>query len=309
MPPERLLIWLKPQYLGDAVMAAPLLDATASDRPLVLAGPAVQQVLSHHRDAVEFTDAGRLRGLEVLRQGLHLRRQRFGRVLLVNRSFRSALATRIAGIPIRVGHATEGRDLLLSHRVPYPADRYEAECYLDLWRALGHEAPEARPALELTPEERLRGQELAGGATVGIQPGARYAEKQYPLAKLAAVVQALVDDSQRIALLGGPDEVEASRQFQKMLDVPVVDLVGRCSIRETMASLATLRLMLGSDTGVMHLAVGVGCATVTIFGPNPAAKWGHPFAPHRVFEAPKGDPARLPESAVLEGARSLLSRF
>jgi ADP-heptose:LPS heptosyltransferase len=70
--------------------------------------------------------------------------------------------------------------------------------------------------------------------------------------------------------------------------------------------MAGLRLMIGADTGAMHLAVGVGCPTVTAFGPTPADKWGHDYAPHRVIRAPGGDMAALePETLVRASLEAL----
>lgn len=288
-------------------MAAPLLDAVvaAGKRVDVLCGPLVRQVLADRESRVRFLEGARLTGLDVLRVSRRLRD--YGQVLLVNRSFRSALAARLARIPERVGHATEGRGFLLTHPVVYDEARYEAECYLDLWRAAGHAIDEGvRPSLGVSPEDRQRGADLAAGATVGVQPGARYSAKQYPAEAMAKVISKLQQEGHNVALLGGKDETESAERFQSLLPEPCVNLVGRCSIRETMGVLANLRVAVGSDTGVMHLAVGVGCPSVTIFGPNPASKWGHRFGPHQVLEAPEGKPALLEPAQVVAAVRRAL---
>jgi ADP-heptose:LPS heptosyltransferase len=99
--------------------------------------------------------------------------------------------------------------------------------------------------------------------------------------------------------------LEASAQLAGALD-DAVDLAGKCSIRETMGLLAGLRLTAGSDTGVMHLAAGVGCPTLTVFGPNPASKWGHLYPPHRVIEACGGDIKTVSAADLVGAADSAL---
>ena len=72
-----------------------------------------------------------------------------------------------------------------------------------------------------------------------------------------------------------------------------------------MAVLAGASVAVGADTGVMHLAVAVGCPTVQAFGPTPVAKWGHAYAPHRILTAPDGCMASLTAGELLSavGAR------
>lgn len=302
MPSDSVLVWLKPNYLGDAVMATPLMDALASSgmKTAVLAGNLVTDLLADRVSAVRFLRAGKISGvLPVLREAKRLRAMGFSATLLVNRSFRSALAARLARIPERVGFATEGRGFLLTEPVPYSPDRFEAECFLDLARAIGVEGTTHIPKLTVSDEERKKGFELLDGATVGLQPGARYPSKQLALERMAFVAKGLSERGAELALLGGPDEKDDAKRFQALTGTKVVDLVGTTSIRQTMGALANLSLMIGSDTGLMHVAAAVGCPTVTAFGPNPASKWGHRYAPHRVIEAPGGDLRRVSAQEVL----------
>jgi ADP-heptose:LPS heptosyltransferase len=86
------------------------------------------------------------------------------------------------------------------------------------------------------------------------------------------------------------------------LKEPVVDLIGRSSIRQTLAVLSTMNAAVGSDTGVMHLAAALGVPTVTAFGPTPAIKWGHHYAPHQVIQAPNQDLSQLDPTVLVQAA-------
>lgn len=309
--PDRALVLLKPQFLGDAVMACPLIDAACAsfEKVAVSCGGLVQQVLWDRRDRVEFLAGRKISGLlPVLRTARELRREGFGFAFVVNRSFRSALAIRLAGIPTRVGHATEGRGFLLTHRVSYEADRPETESQLDLIRELGLPAFDPRPRLRVDPEEAAAVTMMAPSLQIGIQPGARYPEKQLPLSTLADVANALIADGCKITLFGGDDEVEFVPTFQAMLSKPAADLVGKLEIRHSMAALKRLKLMIGSDTGLMHLAAAVGCPTVTVFGPNPSKKWAHDYPPHRFIQADGGKIRSVDAETVLAAVRESLSK-
>jgi ADP-heptose:LPS heptosyltransferase len=143
---------------------------------------------------------------------------------------------------------------------------------------------------------------LVGGATIGIQPGARNLDKQVPTSVWQEVARQLVNDGHRLAFLGGPEE----RGLLGELQVDGVDLVGKTTLRETIGAMANLKLVLGADTGVMHLAAAVGTPTVTTFGPTPADKWGWFAEPHRVIKATGGDIRTISASQLLEAAGASL---
>ena len=67
-----------------------------------------------------------------------------------------------------------------------------------------------------------------------------------------------------IALLGGVKEAEVYRTY----DVPKndwINLLGKLSLMESAAVTKQCELVLGGDTGVMHMAAAVGAKTLTIF--------------------------------------------
>lgn len=298
--PERTIVILK-QYLGDGVMCEPLLTTLAENysRVDVLALPPVQQVLGQLDSDVNFVVAEKIKTLrETMNLARRLRRKSYDVAILVNRSFRSALLARLAKIPLRIGHGTEGRSFLLTRSVRYEDGDFEAKSYIDLARAAGIDADRIEPALRLRAAEQTEGLARVDGAVVAIQPGARHGYKQIPAPILAEVARAVQARGLGIVLIGGAEETEAAAQLKGKLGRPVVDLVGQTGIRQTMGVLANVRVAVGGDTGVMHLAAGLGTPTVTCFGPTPAVKWGHHYAPHRVIQAEGGEIAKLDPGVI-----------
>lgn len=298
----RVLVSMK-VYLGDAVMAAPTLDAldAAGWETTLLTAPLAAKALGRTR-SIPY-EKGRWPWQLVI-QARRLRLRRFDAVILINKSVRAALIARLAGIPMRIGHPVEGRGGLLTHLVPYDLNRFEAASTADLARPLGVAIDHPIPHLGITSEERAKGDLLREGADLAIQPGARYDEKRLPLDALRDAARAWQAEGRKIVTVGGPEERAETDALIAALDHPVVDLVGRCGVRETMAVLAGASAAVGADTGVMHLAVAVGCPTVQAFGPTPVEKWGHAYAPHRVLAAPNGCMSALTAGELLSAVRT-----
>ena len=237
--------------------------------------------------------------------------------LVLNRSFQSAVGALLCGSRVRAGFASEGRGCLLTHPIPYDSDRREIECYLDILRAVAPEpvgeAPyDPSPCLWITAAERaagaaiLAGREAIGPTLIGFQPGASYMAKQWPMEKFAAVADLLAKGGAGVVLIGGKSEMETARAMRQAMAAPVVDLTGATSLRETMGVLSHLSLFVGNDTGVNHIAAGLGVPTLALFGPTCADKWGNLGPASTVIHAPGGVISRLETEAVVVSAQALL---
>lgn len=264
--------------------------------------PAVLALLRDREDKLEKLPAYKFRGLpDLWRTASSLRSMSFDEAILTDRTLRSALAIRLAGIPARIGHATDIRSWLLTSRTRYDGKKREVECFLDLARLIGLQPVTKRPSLSVLPDEEITFRQ----STIGFQPGARYRSKQWPPQRLARIARGVLEKGFELALFGGPDESQAAEEFCEALGPgPVHNYVGVGSIRDSMARIAACRAMVGSDTGLMHVAAALGTPTLTLFGPNPASKWGHFDPPHRVIEAEGGFIDSIPENVV---ERTLIS--
>src|SRR5262249_27876712 len=78
-------------------------------------------------------------------------------------------------------------------------------------------------------------------------------------------------------LVGGRSERRVARTIARALPAgQVLDLCGRIPLAETAAVVSLSDLYVGSDTGVLHIAYGVGTPTVHLFGPGAISKWAPP---------------------------------
>lgn len=302
MSSDRTLIWLKYRFIGDAVLASPLVHAvTANTGQADLLGAAYHLELYAQEPNLKLHLDTKLRGSAAFLDRLRwLRRQRFGQAVIINRNFRTALLARLAGIPRRIGLATEGRSFLLTDRVPYDPTQHEAVAYAALGRPLGLEIEPLPPCLHVSADEQVRGRELVQDATIGIQPGATGADRIFPPDRLAQIVN-LLDEP--VVLFGAASERPFADALLPHLALPPVDLVGRCTLRETMSALSQMRVFAAADSGLVHTAVAMGVRTVATFSKTPAHQWGHHYPPHRVLIAPGGNMAEVPIADVVSAIR------
>jgi ADP-heptose:LPS heptosyltransferase len=327
-PVCRIVVLTKHRFMGDAIVAVPLLRAARlafrDARITLVTGHQAAVALEscpYFDQIVRYSPRDDRYSVRDMRRTLRADDPKQPDVCLVaDRSLRSAYIAFLLGGRVRAGFASEWRGPLLTHRVPYRRDVHEIECFLDILRAVAPEGKDSppydpTPQLFLTDAERAKGadilaeREAIGSVLVGIQPGASYAAKQWDPRRFAAVAAALATDGAGIVLLGnGPAERDASRAMrQAMPGVPAVDLTDVTSLRETLAVLSHLSLFIGNDSGITHAAASLGVPTVGVFGPTRAAKWGHVGPRGAVLAAPDGDLARLDTAPALGAARRLLN--
>ena len=192
-------------------------------------------------------------------------------------SFSSALDMRLAGLKA-IGHAHEGRSLLLSRSVPRPAQRHELEVYWHLGSALlGQDAPlPERIGLQPSPEHHAQARALlqSHGITspfIVLCPfaGGTYAkqDKTWPdFAEFAA--QDLPPLGCPLVVCPGPGEEDEARQrFGVAAQMPGVGLGTYAAL------LSGATLMISNDTGPGHMAAAVGTRVLSVLGPSDPALW------------------------------------
>lgn len=293
---------LGPNWLGDCVMAEPAIRHLCETRPdlevSVLVPEALQGVYADHPAIARtiaykkrsehkgFFGRGKLRG-ELAKEG-------FAAALLLRDSFGAAWDASRAGVATRVGFASFGRGWLLSEKVAYPEDhnrRHRTEAYLQLVAACGVETGETPlPAVQVSDEAAARADALIasdGGPpsdlVVGIHPGASYGPaKMWGEDRFAALADRLIEDyGGTILLLGTKGESElVSEVYRRIREGEgrpgaVRNLCGRtANVADLAAVFSRCSLVVGNDSGPVHLAAATGTPTVAIFGSTSADRTG-----------------------------------
>lgn len=125
-------------------------------------------------------------------------------------------------------------------------------------RALQLTAAAGRLADELIPYD-------AGQRLVVIQPGATDPRRRWPVARFAAVADALADEGARIAINAAQAEWQLADQLQKRMRHPAINLAGRAGLPALCGLLQRGALIVSNDTGPLHLALALGTPAVGIY--------------------------------------------
>jgi heptosyltransferase-2 len=215
-----------------------------------------------------------------------LRLRHFDKVYVLKRSLSSAIIALLTGARERVGFDTEGRGLLLTKRVPYRHDRHEVQNFLEVLRADGITVVDDYLELWTEPKEEEEARKLmlnegigAGEKLVAIHPFSSVVERRWPLENFGELARRLIREAGCIpVVLGSGRDVETFRAVRHLFGERAVDLVGKCTLRQTIAVLKRCVLFVGNDSGIMHLAAAVGIPLVALFGPQAPIRfspWSH----------------------------------
>lgn len=83
----------------------------------------------------------------------------------------------------------------------------------------------------------------------------------------------------RIALFGGPEDVERCESLRSSIGHAAVSFAGTTSLDEWGALMACCRAVIANDSGGMHYAAALGIGVVALYGITDPAKTG-PLGPH-----------------------------
>lgn len=193
----------------------------------------------------------------------------------------------------------------------YPETGAEPERLLHLVDQLG--APAVGKHLEFPVRRDDEDELAASGLTRGLEPdsyicihpGARQRDRCWPAQRFAHVADRLADEfGVRIVLTGSADEAPLAEAVAARMHAPALVAAAPISAGAMAALMRHARLLVCNDTGVSHLAAGLGLSSVVIFSNADIARW----APlDRLRHRCIWDPGAERAAVVLQHARALLT--
>ena len=318
--PSFPILFVTSGRIGDAVLSSGLIARLARELPharFTIAGGALVLPLFRDTPGLEA-----LVPLEKRRGGLHwvglwrrTRARRWGLVVDMRGSGLSRfLRTRRRAVrrPLHPGVAP-------MHKVEEAA------------RVLKLEDDPPAPHLFTSAETEAAADKLlaGGGPVLAMAPAANWVGKTWPAERFAVLASQLLSEAGplehgRLLLLGGPDDRWACEHVRRVIPrARLIDAVGRTDLLTLYAALRRVRLFIGNDSGLMHLAAAARAPTLGLFGPSddrcyaPWGQNGRVLRTPRDFEAFKAlDPELnqavnhmrdLPVEWAVKAARALLA--
>jgi heptosyltransferase-2 len=263
------ILFVSPNWIGDALMAQPMLARLREKRPgsevhmlapewvapVARRMPEVDEVISvpFRHGALQLGSRWRLARM--------LKARAYDEAIVLPNTWKSALVPFLASIPTRTGYVGEARYGLLNrlHRKPERAMRRH---YARLADADADNLPEVR--LRVDPPRIAATRQRFGiqAAYAVLCPGAEYGPaKRWPFfADLAARL------SLPVVLLGSANDRPAAEGIKG------TNLVGKTTLDEAIDLIAGAELVVSNDSGLMHVAAALGRPLVALFGSSSPEK-------------------------------------
>jgi heptosyltransferase-2 len=304
--PRRTRIWIRlPNWLGDVVMALPLIRALRASRPdaeITLVGKGQYLSLLEQLDLADRYEALPAQGFGYWSHFRGLRDEHIDVWLLFTNSTRGDLEAWCAGARQRFGLVRPGKPRpLLTHRYPLAgtgSDVHQLRQWTAFCTAFGlHGEIDLRP---------LTLPNTSDSALIGLIPGSENTpEKRWPVAHWRALIE--THPRHRFMIFGTPNDAAIAAEVAAgFAPDRVVNVAGQTNLTGFAAALDRCRVLVTNDTGGMHLANARGVPVIGLFGPTNPLRTGPVFtAPRRLLQPPGCPPtggARLadlkPESVA-----------
>lgn len=297
------LLLMPPNWIGDVIMAQPAMRAIANHY--------------HHMGCERITVSGRpwLRDLLPL---LGLPAAEFSTIIpeadiayLFPNSFRSAWQCRKAGIPRIIGYRGQWRRMLLSKSLPHRVSlkhEHHRGFYLDIARQMDIPVDQSQVMLQLSKECLTAGENalqqhgIDPARAICIAPGAQFGgAKCYPADSYHQVVSKLAVAGWQPVILGMEADRGVGEVILAGIDTPLWNAAGSTTLSSAIELIAASQLMLCNDSGLMHIAAGLGIATVTPFGATDPARTAPGGAKVRILYEPAACSPCLQRECSVEG--------
>lgn len=270
------VLLVRPGGIGDAILLLPAIQALNEAYP-----QAAIDILAEKRNGKGFSLSPHVRRI-FLYDGcsdlLAVMQNRYDVVIDTEQWHRlSALVARLIQSSMKIGYATNERKNLFNCPIPYSQDSYEGNSFFNLLEPLGITTPSEIeiPFIEIQPSARERAEELLGDFLhrpfAVLFPGASIPERRWGTEKFQAVVEALSCEGIQSVVVGGQED--AAEGAKIVTGTHGLNLAGRTSLAETAAIIDQGAALVSGDSGILHIGVGLGRPTVSLFGPGIAKKW------------------------------------
>lgn len=189
---------------------------------------------------------------------------------------RTAIQSVISGARNRIGFDFGYRRFFYNHLLNARAANYghEVEFNLSVLEYLGIPASRKDLVFNLTEEEQKYKNEvyisldLDGSRFIGLIPTGGWACKRWPIDNYIAVAKALSHDPKNQILIfwGSPSE-EADAKII-LSACPSSRLIPKTSLRQMAALLSGCDLIIGNDSGPLHIATAFNIPVISFYGPT-----------------------------------------
>jgi heptosyltransferase-1 len=275
---NRILI-IKSSSMGDICNALPVADIIRRHKPRAHIGWVVKEPFRSLVESNPNVDATyrfpRKDFWAAVRTGLAVRKENYDVALDLQSLFVSSMIARLSGAKIRIG-ANSKREF--SHwNLNYPVidaaprDRKAVDLMLDYPRALGIEVGEFRPQKWLARAKKREAEALMAIVPrpyAALFVGATTPQRQWSHELWGILSDRLVDEGITPVFVGASSDHGPTVSARAIAKKTNYSVVGRTDILTLASILSSAAVVIGGDSGPLHLAVAVGAPVVGLYGPT-----------------------------------------
>jgi len=204
-----------------------------------------------------------------------LRGETFDCLLHMQLAFRANLASLCIQAKRKIGFdwqsSKELHSLFMSERIAPAPRSHVLDGFAQFARAIGVEFTEPRWQLPVAGADfdfaHSQLATLAHHKVLAICPAASKAERNWPASHYAALADYAASQGFSVVLCGGPTplEYQLAADIQQAASTELLDLVGKNSLKQLLAVLKSVSVVLAPDTGPTHMAVAMGTPVIGLY--------------------------------------------
>ncbi len=300
MKKNKILI-INPFGIGDVIFSTPIIEVLKDKYPgcfigyvcnkrayeVIRSNPKIDKFFIYEKDDFRVAwEKSKLEFLKLIWKFLMtVRKERFDLAIDLSLGYQYSLLLSLIGIKKRYGFNYRKRGRFLTDKIDIDgfSDKHVIEYYIEILRFLGIDTR----GLKLSPKVYIteKDVEWAEGflksnglgekdVLIGVIPGcgaswgvdARH--RRWDREGFAKVCDGMAERyGAKIVLLGDRNECEIGDDIQSRMKTKAIMACGKTSLRNFLGIINRCRLVVTNDGGPLHMAVGLGLNTVSIFGP------------------------------------------
>lgn len=279
------ILVIRPGGIGDAVLLFPALKVLKDKYPDSQIDILVEKRNHGVFECCDYIDNIILYDNKPVESLSHIFREKYEIVIDTEQWHRlTSVISYLTRSPIRVGFNTNDRSKLFTHKVDYSHEDYEVRSFLNLISGLTKKKYDFNPNGAFISVDKDKSPQLVReikeyrkrwDKIVGIFSGATVIERTWGVENFSKVAHKLIERRIGIVIVGGKNELQDSEKIENSVESnKILNLTAKTSLYETALVISNLDLFLSADTGLMHIAYGVGTPTVSLFGAGIQKKWG-----------------------------------
>jgi heptosyltransferase-2 len=273
-----------PNWLGDTVMATPFIKRLGMKSAMaidVLVKPGLAEIFNGAPGVNEVLTLRPGEGLWAL--AWRLRARDYAVAYILPPSFSSAFSCRLAGIPRRIGYASDFRSPLLTEAIPLDERFHYVRRYGGLLGEAGTDVSASDLYVPRASEEEtnafLSEHKMSGtGKVLAVAPGSRAPARRWFPDRFAQVINGLGSQWATVLLLGAPEDRPFADEVARLSRRTTINICGQTTLPLAASILARSTVFLTNESGLMHVGWAVGAPLVVLAGPS-NTRVTSPFGP------------------------------